>query len=265
MKPSLHGAALRVASALALPLVWAAERVLRARDPIAARRIFTSSAGRIAIHEATLSSGTPLVLFAEPRAIVDLGVLFAILEKERPVIAVDLPRVGFFGAGDLRVAVRELVADVERRFAAAPDVVAIGRAGEIVAPALATARPRAHSLAVIAFGMSKKSVRLCSGDASLGIPLAFLHADEESALVTAIDRVVFERPETRRFRVAGTRHRPHVEDGAATADVLRTFFRAVARPELRVIRGGRTGPTVRTAHPDIRPAARTARTVKRWT
>src|SRR5439155_26873520 len=65
MRSLVHGAALRVASAFALPLVWVAGHLLHARDPIAPPRLFTSSAGSIVVHEAIALTGTPVVLRSE--------------------------------------------------------------------------------------------------------------------------------------------------------------------------------------------------------
>jgi pimeloyl-ACP methyl ester carboxylesterase len=157
--------ALSLAAAAVAPIAWVAGQVLAPPilpAPIAApRRSFASrAAGRVSLYESHARHGVPLVLFHDvaPAACArELRELFEAFRSERPSVAVELPGWGRTAdpapstSREAYVAtVCEVLEDVARRHATAPDVVAVGRASEIVAAAAQRAWRRVRSLTLIA-------------------------------------------------------------------------------------------------------------------
>jgi hypothetical protein len=242
MPKLLRTLALRTVSAVAAPIAWTAERLFP--EPAAAGDLAAPrhELAGVAVYEDRTAGGVPVVLVHDvggaPR---DVSVLFDTFRGSRATLAIELPH----GRRAVDDAISDLLAEVGARYGVAPDVVAIGCAGAICARVLATTPARARSLAIVAphaETLVLGSIRTGALDVfeHLSVPVCFVHGDEPR-LASAIARLVGKRPGIRRVRIAAAWRRPHVEDGLATSDALRAFFATFERrPELRLIRGGRS-------------------------
>jgi pimeloyl-ACP methyl ester carboxylesterase len=206
-----------VARSLVAALGWARGRVAPARP---ARRVLSTSLGRVSYVEDDASPGNPVVLFhdvlAGPAA---MAPLFEALRGGRPVVAIDLPNHGQSERrahaptrDELAALAVEVLADVATRYGATPDAVAAGASGEILARAVARAPALPRSLAVLPGPLDWRAPSATAAYELLDLPVCFLH---------------------------GTRN----SDATRVARALDAFWRSLApRPRLHLVPGGRVGP-----------------------
>lgn len=287
----LRSIGLSLGAAALAPAAWLVDRVLE--PPVvgpaiaAPRRVLQSpSAGTIAVYESDPAGdqpGVPVVLVHDVRpssSTRELRGLFEALRDERPVIAVELPGWGSpcdasrepLAREGYASAIRDVIEDVARRRGVAPDVVAVGRSGELAAAAVQLATRHVRTLTLVSptgFGDVRPIGRLASRAlrSALRAPLArpLVHRGVTSRLVL---RATVGRRSSRAADVA--EHAAHVARRAPSSRVdamcgalapvdAVALYRAVVVP-LLVVHGDRTPDDVGAIDRGIwrRPGARRA-------